>query len=117
AQRSVLRVRDRSTAALCGTVTLPAAPTAVSDCSVAARSADDVRQERYTASRPSPWHAALNMSGESEWATGSPSTTSNRVLALTLTLRLGREAVCDRCDQTLQLTDGVPIHVEVAAEG
>src|SRR5437773_10252635 len=57
------------------------------------------------------------MSGEREWATGSPRTTSRRVLALTLTLRLGREPVRDRRDQTFQFRDGIPVDIEVPTEG
>src|SRR3989442_2978034 len=57
------------------------------------------------------------MSGEREWATGSPRTTSRRVLAVTLTFRLGRESARHRRDQTFQFRDGIPVDIEVPTEG
>src|SRR5690242_3956522 len=116
AHRSVLRVTHRSTASLCGSVTLPAAPTAASAESTVASAAAGVGSATYTASRPSATIAAFCMTGDSEWATGSPSTTSRRVLALTSTRELFDDALDRREDEAFQLGAGVAVDVEIAAE-
>src|SRR6267154_1850503 len=95
AQTSVFRATDPSTASLCGTVTLPAPPTAACIASTAASDSGATRSATYTASRPSARQAALYMSCEEAAATGSPKTVSKRVLALISTLALSDEPVGD----------------------
>src|ERR1041385_7856508 len=56
------------------------------------------------------------MEGESEWATGSPTTASRRVLALTSTRKLFDDALHRGLEERLELDARVAIHVEVAAE-
>src|SRR5216117_2337295 len=117
AQTSVFRATDPSTASLCGTVTFPAPPVAACIARTAGSDSPDTRIATYTASRPSARNAALCIAGESEWATGSPMTISNRVLALISTLALGHEPVGDGSREGLELLAGVAVDAEVAAEG
>src|SRR5207247_8202738 len=57
------------------------------------------------------------MTGESEWATGSPITARRRVLALISTRELFDDPLHRGFDQRLELDAGVAVHLEVAAEG
>src|SRR5205807_2166620 len=114
AHSSVFRVRHRSAASLCGTVTFPAPPTAGSTASRPGSAAAGVGRATYTASIPSARIAAFCITGESEWATGSPSTTSRRVSALTSTRELFDDALHRRLDESLELGAGVAVHVQVA---
>src|SRR6266550_7557466 len=116
AQTSVFRATDPSTASLCGTVTFPAPPVAACIARTAGSDSPETRIATYTASRPSARNAALCIAGESEWATGSPMTMSNRVLALISTLALGHEPVGDGSREGLELLAGVAVDAEVAAE-
>src|SRR5438094_2929359 len=116
AHRSVFRARHRSAASLCGTVTFPAAPTAASAPNNAGRAAAGAPSATYTASRPRARIAALCMTGDSEWATGSPITASRRVLALTSTRELFDDPIHRRLDERLEFGACVAVHAEVAAE-
>src|SRR5256886_6242763 len=116
AHRSVFRARHRSVASLCGTVTFPAPPSAGSTDSSPGRAAAGVGRATYTAFSPSARIAALCITGESEWATGSPSTTNRRVSALTSTRELFDDALHGRLDQSFELGAGVAVHAQVAAE-
>src|SRR5262245_6589377 len=116
AHTSVLRVTDRSTASLCGTVTLPAPCVAICIASTCASDSPFTCSATYTASRPSARNAALCIAGDSEWATGSPMTVSKRVLALISTLALSGQAVGDRLRECFELLSRIAIDREVAAE-
>src|SRR5438128_3459462 len=117
AHKSVFRATYRSTASLCGTVTLPAAPTAASACSTVARALAGVCSATYAASRPRARMAALYIQGEREWATGSPRMASSRVLAPISMLPFLPQALDHGRHQGLQLGAGVAVDVEVATEG
>src|SRR2546428_695294 len=114
--RSVFRARHRSAASLCGTVTFPAAPTAASAPNNAGRAAAGAPSATYTASRPRARIAALCMTGDSEWVTGSPITASRRVFALTSTRALLDDPIHRRLDERLEFGACVAVHAEVAAE-
>src|SRR2546430_23347 len=116
AHSSVFCARHRSTASLCGTVTFPAPPSAGSTAKRPGSAGAGVGRATYTASSPSARIAALCITGESEWATGSPSTTSRRVSALTSTRELFDDALHRRLDESLELGACVAVHVQVAAE-
>src|SRR6266480_7604499 len=116
AQTSVFRVTDRSTASLCGTVTLPAPRVAACIASTSGSSLAETRSATYTASRPSARNAALYIVGEREWATGSPMTVSRRVLALISTLAFGGEPVGDGGRELFELKARVTIHFDVPPE-
>src|SRR5207248_9909581 len=108
--------RHRSAASLCGTVTFPAPPSAGSTAKRPGSAGAGVGRATYTASSPSARIAALCITGESECATGSPSTPSRRVSALTSTRELFDDALHGRLDESLELGTGVAVHVQVAAE-
>src|SRR3954470_8942687 len=116
AQTSVLRVTDPSTASLWGTVTLPAPPAARCAARTPANASGATRSATYTASMPSARKAALCMAGEREWATGSPMTTSRRVLALISTFAFGGQPFRHSGGEGLELLTGVAVHIEIAAE-
>src|SRR6266480_4609649 len=117
AHRSVLRARHRSAASLWGTVTFPDPPTTARAARTGGSASAGVGSATYTASRPSARSAALCMAGDNEWVTGSPITTSSRVLALISTARkLFHDPLHCGVDQGFELDAGVAVHLEVAPE-